>query len=188
MGGSDPTHPCDGPGMDSCIDGTHVGVIAVDLSPLTTGSASKTDAVSLGTRLTPRFTVARRATRSSLLVHVANIAQSVNRLCDRHGGHHEPRRGTWALRKTVRYPSGDQLTSVGTAVAGAPTTVMREVVVVALIMALSARWAAAATTATTLATQRRRPVSPAPRCRRRPRARCARARPARARSGRGPIP
>ena len=29
------------PGQDSCIDGTHVGPIAVDLSPLTTGPASK---------------------------------------------------------------------------------------------------------------------------------------------------
>src|SRR5262249_20096090 len=30
-------------GQDSCIDGTHVGPINVNLSPLTTGSVSKTD-------------------------------------------------------------------------------------------------------------------------------------------------
>src|SRR5262245_7244871 len=43
-GGSDATHPCIPAGMDSCIDGTHVGPITVDLSPLTTGSASRTAA------------------------------------------------------------------------------------------------------------------------------------------------
>jgi hypothetical protein len=41
-GGSDATHPCT-PGGGACIDGSHVGVIAVNLSPLTTGTASKTD-------------------------------------------------------------------------------------------------------------------------------------------------
>ena len=42
-GGSDATHPCT-PGGGNCIDGSHVGPIAVSLSPLTTGSASKSDA------------------------------------------------------------------------------------------------------------------------------------------------
>src|SRR5262245_10179547 len=42
-GGADAMHPCMAgtPGQDSCIDGTHVGPINVDLSPLTTGAASK---------------------------------------------------------------------------------------------------------------------------------------------------
>src|SRR5262245_33230404 len=40
-GGADATHPCIPAHMDSCIDGTHVGPINVDLSPLTTGAASK---------------------------------------------------------------------------------------------------------------------------------------------------
>jgi hypothetical protein len=42
-GGTDATHPCT-PGGGACIDGTHVGVIPIDLSPLETGSASKTAA------------------------------------------------------------------------------------------------------------------------------------------------
>jgi hypothetical protein len=41
-GGSDATHPCT-PGGGLCVDGSHVGVISVNLSPLTTGSASDTD-------------------------------------------------------------------------------------------------------------------------------------------------
>jgi hypothetical protein len=41
-GGADGTHPCT-PGGGACLDGSHVGVIAVSLSPLTTGTASKTD-------------------------------------------------------------------------------------------------------------------------------------------------
>ena len=41
-GGADATHPCT-PGGGACIDGSHVGVIQVNLSPLTTGTASKTD-------------------------------------------------------------------------------------------------------------------------------------------------
>jgi len=41
-GGTDGTHPCT-PGGGACIDGSHVGPINVDLSPLTTGTASKTD-------------------------------------------------------------------------------------------------------------------------------------------------
>jgi hypothetical protein len=45
-GGTDGTHPCT-PGGGLCIDGSHVGVIAIDLSPLTTGSASMTDAAGL---------------------------------------------------------------------------------------------------------------------------------------------
>src|SRR5262249_6978701 len=42
-GGTDGTHPCT-PGGGQCIDGSHVGVIQVSLSPLTTGTASKTNA------------------------------------------------------------------------------------------------------------------------------------------------
>src|SRR5262249_22583289 len=42
-GGTDATHPCT-PGGGACIDGSHVGVIQVSLSPLTTGTASKTNA------------------------------------------------------------------------------------------------------------------------------------------------
>src|SRR5262249_35164840 len=42
-GGTDATHPCT-PGGGACIDGSHVGVILVSLSPLTTGTASKTNA------------------------------------------------------------------------------------------------------------------------------------------------
>ena len=42
-GGTDGSHPCT-PGGGACIDGSHVGVISVSLSPLTTGSANKTDA------------------------------------------------------------------------------------------------------------------------------------------------
>jgi hypothetical protein len=41
-GGTDGGHPCT-PGGGACIDGSHVGVIAVNLTPLTTGSASATD-------------------------------------------------------------------------------------------------------------------------------------------------
>jgi hypothetical protein len=41
-GGADGTHPCT-PGGGACIDGSHVGPIDVDLSPLTTGTASMTD-------------------------------------------------------------------------------------------------------------------------------------------------
>jgi hypothetical protein len=43
-GGADAGHPCLAgvSGQDSCIDGTHVGPINVNLSPLTTGTASKT--------------------------------------------------------------------------------------------------------------------------------------------------
>ncbi len=40
-GGAGPGLPC-GP-SDKCIDGTHVGPISVDLTPLSTGTASKTD-------------------------------------------------------------------------------------------------------------------------------------------------
>jgi hypothetical protein len=40
-GGADATHPCT-PG-NACIDGTFVGTLSVDLSPLTTGTASKTE-------------------------------------------------------------------------------------------------------------------------------------------------
>src|SRR5262249_48909204 len=42
-GGVDGTHPCTA-GGGQCIDGSHVGVINVNLSPLTTGTASKTNA------------------------------------------------------------------------------------------------------------------------------------------------
>ncbi len=42
-GANPPTQPCT-PGGGACIDGSHVGVIVVDLTPLTTGSASSTDA------------------------------------------------------------------------------------------------------------------------------------------------
>ncbi len=38
-GGTDGTHPCT-PGGGACIDGSHVGVILVDLSPLTTGTST----------------------------------------------------------------------------------------------------------------------------------------------------
>ncbi len=41
-GGADATHPCT-PGGGICIDGTHVGPILVDLSPLQTSASSKTD-------------------------------------------------------------------------------------------------------------------------------------------------
>jgi hypothetical protein len=41
-GGADATHPCT-PGGGACIDGLHAGVIGIDLSPLTTGTASITD-------------------------------------------------------------------------------------------------------------------------------------------------
>src|SRR5262245_40802554 len=41
-GGADGTHPCT-PGGGACLDGSHVGGIHVSLSPLTTGTASKTD-------------------------------------------------------------------------------------------------------------------------------------------------
>jgi hypothetical protein len=41
-GGADATHPCT-PGGGACIDGSHVGVIPTNLSPLTTGMATKTD-------------------------------------------------------------------------------------------------------------------------------------------------
>jgi hypothetical protein len=41
-GANPPTQPCT-PGGGACIDGSHVGVISVNLSPLTTGSASDTD-------------------------------------------------------------------------------------------------------------------------------------------------
>jgi hypothetical protein len=41
-GGADATHPCT-PGGGQCIDGSHVGTINVNLSPLTTGTAVKTD-------------------------------------------------------------------------------------------------------------------------------------------------
>jgi hypothetical protein len=43
-GGADGTHPCT-PGGGNCIDGSHVGPINVNLSPLTDGTASKTDPV-----------------------------------------------------------------------------------------------------------------------------------------------
>jgi hypothetical protein len=42
-GGADGGHPCT-PGGGACLDGSHVGVIAVNLSPLTTGMATSTDA------------------------------------------------------------------------------------------------------------------------------------------------
>jgi hypothetical protein len=41
-GGADATHPCT-PG-NQCIDGTFIGTIPVDLTPLTTGTSSKTAA------------------------------------------------------------------------------------------------------------------------------------------------
>src|SRR5262249_41563105 len=41
-GGAAGPHPCP-PGGGACLDGSHVGVIHVSLSPLTTGTASKTD-------------------------------------------------------------------------------------------------------------------------------------------------
>jgi hypothetical protein len=45
-GANPPTLPCT-PGGGLCIDGSHVGVIAVNLTPLTTGSASATNASGL---------------------------------------------------------------------------------------------------------------------------------------------
>ncbi len=42
-GGTDGTHPCT-PGGGACIDGSHVGPINVNLSPLTTGTATMTNA------------------------------------------------------------------------------------------------------------------------------------------------
>src|SRR5262249_51326354 len=42
-GGADAMHPCSTPPNDSCIDGTHVGPINVNLSPLGTGLATKTN-------------------------------------------------------------------------------------------------------------------------------------------------
>src|SRR5262249_50592836 len=42
-GGTDATHPCT-PGGGACIDGSHVGVIPINLSPLSTSTASKTSA------------------------------------------------------------------------------------------------------------------------------------------------
>jgi hypothetical protein len=42
-GGADGGHPCT-PGGGACIDGSHVGPINVNLSPLTTGTASMTNA------------------------------------------------------------------------------------------------------------------------------------------------
>jgi len=42
-GGTDGSHPCT-PGGGQCIDGSHVGVINVNLSPLTTGTATSTNA------------------------------------------------------------------------------------------------------------------------------------------------
>ena len=45
-GGADGTHPCT-PGGGDCLDGSHVGPISVDLSPLTTGSANKTSATGI---------------------------------------------------------------------------------------------------------------------------------------------
>jgi hypothetical protein len=42
-GGTDATHPCT-PGGGNCIDGSHIGPITVDLSPLTTDSPTKSDA------------------------------------------------------------------------------------------------------------------------------------------------
>src|SRR5262249_5562432 len=45
-GGTDATHPCT-PGGGTCIDGSHVGVIPINLSPLTTSAASATNATGL---------------------------------------------------------------------------------------------------------------------------------------------
>jgi hypothetical protein len=42
-GGADATHPCTPNNL--CIDGTFVGTISVDLSPVVTGTANKTDAM-----------------------------------------------------------------------------------------------------------------------------------------------
>jgi hypothetical protein len=42
-GVGDVNHPCT-PGGGNCIDGSHIGPIHVDLSPLTTGSTNKSDA------------------------------------------------------------------------------------------------------------------------------------------------
>jgi hypothetical protein len=42
-GGTDATHPCT-PGGGACIDGSHVGVISINLSPLSTGTATMTNA------------------------------------------------------------------------------------------------------------------------------------------------
>src|SRR5262249_42200531 len=44
-GGVDGTHPCTP--NNGCIDGTSAGTIAVDLTPLTTGSPNKTNAMGL---------------------------------------------------------------------------------------------------------------------------------------------
>jgi hypothetical protein len=41
-GGVDGTHPCT-PGGGQCLDGSHVGVINVNLSPLSTGTSVLTD-------------------------------------------------------------------------------------------------------------------------------------------------
>jgi hypothetical protein len=45
-GGADATHPCT-PGGGNCIDGGHIGVIPITLSPVTTGAASATSATGL---------------------------------------------------------------------------------------------------------------------------------------------
>ena len=45
-GGADGTHPCT-PGGGNCLDGSHVGPISVNLSPLTTGTANKTTGTGL---------------------------------------------------------------------------------------------------------------------------------------------
>jgi hypothetical protein len=45
-GGADGTHPCT-PGGGACLDGSHVGPINVNLSPLTTGTSSATNAMGL---------------------------------------------------------------------------------------------------------------------------------------------
>jgi hypothetical protein len=42
-GGADATHPCT-PGGGNCIDGSHVGPISVNLSPLTTSTANSSNA------------------------------------------------------------------------------------------------------------------------------------------------
>jgi hypothetical protein len=46
-GGSDATHPCGVGGNGPCIDGSHVGPINVNLSPLTTGQAQQVTAAGL---------------------------------------------------------------------------------------------------------------------------------------------
>src|SRR5262249_15962728 len=45
-GGADATHPCVAgvPGMDSCIDGIHVGLSSITLSGLSTGLSTMTNA------------------------------------------------------------------------------------------------------------------------------------------------